>query len=87
MDLHPAEGEILCQVLEWARNNSSRCGPCVWTSVNSVSFSLMRWPKFILTLSCVTSVAETARNADDAVGTTRRRSVDKQVSWGLHVQQ
>jgi len=25
--LHSAEGEILRQVLEWARNNPSRCGP------------------------------------------------------------
>jgi len=39
--LHPAEGETLCQVLESARNNLSRCGPCVWISVNSVSLSLM----------------------------------------------
>jgi len=32
-------------------------------------------------LSWVTSVAEIARNADDAIGTTRQRSVDNQVSW------
>jgi hypothetical protein len=31
--LHPAEEEILFRGLEWARNDPSRCGPCVWTFV------------------------------------------------------
>lgn len=39
--LHPAEGEIFCQVLESDRNNPSQCGPGVSTSANGVSFSLM----------------------------------------------
>jgi len=35
----------------------------------------------MLPLSWVTSVAEIARNADDAIGTTRQRSVDNKVAW------
>jgi len=35
----------------------------------------------MLPLSWVTSVAEIARNVDDAIGTTRQRSVDNQVAW------
>jgi len=35
----------------------------------------------MLILSWVTSVAEIARNAVDAIGTTRQHSVDTQVSW------
>jgi hypothetical protein len=35
----------------------------------------------MLILSWVTSVAEIARNADDAIETTRQHSVDNQVSW------
>jgi hypothetical protein len=35
----------------------------------------------MLPLPWVTSMAEIARNADDAIGTTRQRSVDNQVSW------
>jgi hypothetical protein len=80
MFLHSDEGGILCKVLEWARNNPPRCGPCVWTSVNSMPFSLMGWPKFMLPSSWVTSVAEIARNADDVIGTTRQPFVDNQIS-------
>jgi len=33
--LHSAETEILCQVLEWARNNPPRCGPPVPVAARS----------------------------------------------------